>query len=554
MQGILSRGEHHFASVSTAQEAWDFIHQNVKVDLVFTELQLAGPANGLALVQRLKADRLLKLLPIVIYAEHGDRDSVKRSLELHIQGFHIKPYHDDDIFAEIAKTEANPWRSQHFEEEKSFCKMMGYRPDEVHRMLDAVRQAVEGAFAPLQEHGARERSTEITALVKPLVERAEEAGAWGLVECLNGLVDSAQQGTWGELPADLAAVRFACQLIRYRLDGTIVPPGFQRGSELGDEAEARERERWKTAPADQRCPMVDWARLQQEIDGLAGVPVIDTSAASFQMMANGHPSCLNPLMDIVDRDPGLAALVLVAANKEHPAKEGENVIEDARLSVSLLGETRLESLARQIPVARSRFMELPPVLDWGRFWMFQRGVARIARFTCHYLEFYSMESLARMAGLLHDLGKVILLRLHPVGFQVLVDHARQHRVSLGETEKLFLGCTTFQIGARFAARSHLSGHYVNVMRWVDQPEAATEDRALVAIVSLARHLCQLNAVGACGEPALGAPLPLQDTPEWRVLQEHLFPSFDLQKFELSVHAACQELRNEFSGHGPTRVA
>jgi hypothetical protein len=122
-------------------------------------------------------------------------------------------------------------------------------------------------------------------------------------------------------------------------------------------------------------------------------------------------------------------------------------------------------------------------------------------------------------------------------------------VPLSEAEKLFLDCTTREIGAHFAARFHLSPHYVNVIRWVDDPVAATDDRPLVAIISLARDLCRHCQVGACGEPDLGPPPPLEETPEWLILKEHLFPSFDLRKFELAVHAACQDLRHDFSGRG-----
>ncbi|MDI1247442.1 MAG: hypothetical protein PSV13_01040, partial [Lacunisphaera sp.] len=96
-------------------------------------------------------------------------------------------------------------------------------------------------------------------------------------------------------------------------------------------------------------------------------------------------------------------------------------------------------------------------------------------------------------------------------------------------------------------RSQLSPHYISVMRWIDNPEAATADASLVAIVSLARDLCRHLEVGAAGDPVLENPLPLNETPEWRVLSDRLFPSFNLREFELQVHGFCQQMRLEFSG-------
>ena len=78
MKGVLTRGHHRLVVVATALEAWDFITRNVKVDLVFVELKLEGD-GGLALVQRLRGDPFLKLMPVVIYTAAGPRDGAPRA-------------------------------------------------------------------------------------------------------------------------------------------------------------------------------------------------------------------------------------------------------------------------------------------------------------------------------------------------------------------------------------------------------------------------------------------------------------------------------------------
>ena len=118
---------------------------------------------------------------------------------------------------------------------------------------------------------------------------------------------------------------------------------------------------------------------------------------------------------------------------------------------------------------------------------------------------------------------------------------------LRQTEKLFLGCTTMELGAHFAERTGLSRRFVHVMRWIDDPAAATDDAKLVAILSLARDLCRHNQVGASGDPAHANFVPIEQTDEWRILRESIYPSFNLQKFEKQIHAQCARLRTEFSG-------
>ena len=183
MKGILARGNHRFVAVETAADAWDFIQRNVKVDLVIVEIALEGD-GGLSLIQRLKGDCCLKLLPVLVYTARGDRETVKRVLDLRAQNFLIKPYHDNAIFAEIAKAVVNPWRQQHFEEEKSFCQMMGLTPDALHKMLEDLRTTLLVARAPLQKWAGMMATQPACDEVSILSTKAEEAGAWGVVEYL----------------------------------------------------------------------------------------------------------------------------------------------------------------------------------------------------------------------------------------------------------------------------------------------------------------------------------------------------------------------------------
>jgi HD-like signal output (HDOD) protein/CheY-like chemotaxis protein len=550
MHGILARGNHRLATVDNPMQAWDFLHRNPGVDLIFTELKFSN-GGGLPFIEKLKQDPLLKLVPVVVYTEHGSREAVKQAIGLRVQNFLVKPYHDDDIFAEIDKSDSDPWRNKHFEEEKSFCKLMGYTPAEARQLLvDLVRALAENREAFRKCATAIEPSN-LPPITDPLIEKAEAAGAWCLVECLQLMTAHAQEEHWPKGPADLEMLDFCHLLIACRVD-----PSRDQAPDFGAlvvEASAKNEAAihldWSTAAAEGRCPLLNLEFLCRQIDGLKGCPVIDSAAAAFQMVANGHRSCINPLMDVVARDPGLSAQMLIAANAVHPPKADDfDHIEDARLAVGLLGEVRLQQQARTLVITRERVMNLPPGFNWTNFWTYQRGVARIAQTICRDLEFNSLEPAARTAGQLHDIGKLILAHLHPVGFRVILEHARSHRQTLAEAEKLFLGCTTMQLAAYFADRFGLSRRFANVMRWIDDPAAATADTKLVAIISLARDLCRHNQVGTSGDPVLANLVPIEETAEWAILKDSVYPSFNLHKFEVQIHAQCGRLRTELSGH------
>lgn len=547
MKGILARAEHRFAAVDCVAQAWDFLRRNPGTDLVFTGLKLEGRGNGLELVRNLRADPILNHVPVVIYTAHGDRASVQGAIALRVQNFLAKPYHDDAIFAEIAKAGATPWRNRFCVEESAFCQQTDLTPVARQQLLAGLHTAIELAREQLRSvAGAADFQAAGEQLV-PLRRQAEATGATAVLDALARLYTLGEEGRWKLWPAALEQLDLAALLVVDRLDEQRAAPDFYTAAEIAAGAEAAERAAWVAAPAAGRCPVVPWEQLQREIATLPGCPVIDSAAASFQMIANGEPSSLTPLMDLVARDPGLSALVLITANRTRPPAMDTDRIEDARLAVGLLGEARLQALARQLVLTEEHVMDLPPAFSWPRFWSFQRGVARIAQLICRELGFDSLESVARTAGQLHDLGKLILAHLHPIGFQTILAHARQHRVPLAAAEKLYLGCTSAQIAAHFADHSGLSRRFGNVMRWIDNPAAATEDAELVAIISLARTLCRHNRVGTSGDPLSEKLVPIESTAEWQILRENLYPSFNPGKFATMIHGQCAQLRTELNG-------
>lgn len=547
MNGILARGGHRFAAVGSVAEAWDFIQRNICVDLIFLEQKLDGE-SGLSLVQNLRADCFLKPIPVVIYTGAGDRETVRQAMALRVQDFLVKPYREDQIYNEVRKALANPWRNQHFEEEKSFCAVMGYTRDALHERLAKLGDALEALVGTLTELAEAGQFGAAVARLEALSAEAEAAGAWVAVELLGELRQRAEGGFGPGFVERLKTLQFAHRLIFAHLNPAAVPEDFVTHEERAAAAESKARAVWFDAPAEDRCPVVNWNQLAGQLDALAGCPMIDSVAAEFQMSATGHPSSLAPLMDLAEMDPGLSAHLLAAANRVRHGDDSPNSepIENPGICVSFLGEVKLAALASGLLKAEERRMNVAPG-DWAGFWMFQVGVGRMARYTCRYLSFQSLESRAYVAGLLHDIGKLLLLHLHPVGFEAMLDYARREQVAATVAEEKFLGCTTRQMGAHFASRHGLPHCYANVMRWVHDPTEATEDAVLVASVALAREMCQKNRVGWCGEFVAPEVRAMTATPAWQVLRQTLFPSFDLDRFEAEAQAECEEIKRELHG-------
>ncbi len=543
MRGILTRSGHRCVSVTSSPDAWTSLRNLVKFDLAFVELKLKGE-NGISFITKLREDSFLQHLPVVVYTSVGDQMVVKKALSLHIQNYLIKPYNDNHIYAEIAKATANSWRNLLFEEEKSFCAQMGFPTATLRAMREKLLDEIDCLCIILPLFNVDDRQKEIEASIESLCSNCESAGYWGLVELLGKMKAKIEVKRWEDLPPFIHDLEYAKKLLFCQIHPEHLPEGFLSESERKEKEESRERRRWLDTDIRVSGPLMQRTGVLAQLDGLQSCPVMDTVAASFLMFADGQASNLSNIAELVTRDPGLTAQVLVAVNKIE--RDDMNVVEDPRTAISLLGEIRLSSLARTLPTIEERHMQVPPV-TWPHYWMYLMGVARMAQYACRNLEMKELESNAYTAGLLHDLGKLLLLKLYPFGFQAIVTHSKNHTEPLHAAELSYISITTREMAVHFAEQCSLPACYRNVIKYVENPQDATADAELVAAVSLARFLCMHNHVGYCGDlPHDHAPC-IEETPAWQVLRTRIFPSFNIRQFEAQAHAYSKELRQELLG-------
>lgn len=543
MQGILTRGQHRCLIANDSATALKMLRELVKFDLVFLELKLTKGENGMHFLQHLRDDCFLKVLPVVVYSSVTHQEIVKKALTLKIQNYLIKPYRDEAIYAEIDKAAANPWRNLHFEEEKSFCTQMGIKPGDLKKMLHELRVALHAAVEPLQDCAETRNAKNATELVGPLAERAEAAGAWGVVEYLQSLKEKVEARNWPSLKQSKEDLGFVCTLIDCHIDRNYTPTGFYSDQERKEQEEAKQRAQWMEADVS-RGSLVHPSEIERHLDQFQAGPVIDTVAAAFLMNADGRAPSLNQLIDLVSKDPWLTAQVLITANQlDH---DDMTSIEDIRLAVTMIGYVKLTAMAKTMPLVEERHFRMLST-TWAHYWMFQVAVARVAQYAATNLELTDLAANAYVAGLLHDYGRLALVRHYPFSFQAITAYAKHHLIPLHEAEKKYLGITTREIGDLLAHRLGLPSVYCNVIRYVGIPEELGERGYMAALVTLARNLCLQNQIGFSGEPPLALP-HLEDTPAWQILRARVFPSFNLKKFESQTHNFCTALKQELSGH------
>lgn len=321
--------------------------------------------------------------------------------------------------------------------------------------------------------------------------------------------------------------------------GQRIPKGFLRKDEKDAEDIKREAEsidHWNKMIDSKTFPVVSEAKLRREVAALKGCPVVGSAAAAFALATGGMVTSLHPLMDLAEHDPGLAFQMLQNANAVRQAKKKdfESFIEDARMCVNFLGEKRLSVVAKAFPRCSESFMYLNEDANWASHLKFLLATANIARFTCQEMELLNIEHSAFLGALLHDIGTLLFLRVQPAGYIPVYLYAQEHNLSIAESEILHMGITSRQMAIQFIENKAIPTSCKNVIRWVDQPEEATEDFELVSVVAIARYMCRLCKVGFSGEINQKDLLPLEHTQLWNSIKDRVFPSFNVSNFEALV--------------------
>ncbi len=238
------------------------------------------------------------------------------------------------------------------------------------------------------------------------------------------------------------------------------------------------------------------------LDRVPSLPVMPPLADQLLALALAADTDLGELLDLVERDPVLCALVLRLVNSAAAGIPRE--ITSLTRSVVLLGPAHVASLA----LAAAMGGVLPPDLGANR-WQHGFAVACAARAVAEHIAPQLTET-AFAAGMLHDIGTLIVSAL--AGGHVPTAAEPQMRMLL---EYNAVGADHAQLGAALAERWRLPAALVEAISQHHDPRCFHDPaRRLAAIIvtgeAVADELCGTSDCGSADPVALVAALPVRD--------------------------------------------
>lgn len=200
--------------------------------------------------------------------------------------------------------------------------------------------------------------------------------------------------------------------------------------------------------------------------------------------------------DIISRDPAFAARLLKMANSPYYGLSQN--IDSIAHAIDVLGVEKLSDLTIATLVI-DKFRGIPKdlvVLD--EFWKHSIGCGLIAKELAELAKETRTDKYY-IAGLLHDIGSLLLYSKIPVQSRLLLSEARLNEKNLNVVEKEHLGFDHAKVGAKLLTEWLLSDFYINTTLYHNDPLKAGHYFKAASIVHLADTIAYELKLGDNGE-------------------------------------------------------
>lgn len=281
----------------------------------------------------------------------------------------------------------------------------------------------------------------------------------------------------------------------------------------------------------------------KRIRNIEDLPTLPSVALEVLSLAHQPDVSIQGIAECIHRDPPLAAKVLRMANSVF-YRRGDRKVETLHHAIIFLGLAEIINITTSLSVfsaLKSRKAREVSVRE--SFWDHSVATGLIAR---HVDRKLCMRTMGRefVAGLLHDIGKIILDQYFHQEFITAYTMSIEQDRPMYETEMEVCGTTHMEVGFFIAQKWNLPSYLADVILWHHQPSQANS-RDMAALVSMANLLAKATRL-SCGGDRMSFVLADQDA--WRVLRERglAVDSLDIERITFEMETIGDQVKSYIS--------
>jgi len=223
------------------------------------------------------------------------------------------------------------------------------------------------------------------------------------------------------------------------------------------------------------------------------MPPLPQSIIQILEIVNNDKSSSQELAKVFERDPTLAVNILKLANL--PVYGFTSRISTINHAIVCLGLKMVKSIALTSCTHEMLNKEIPAYsLGEGMLWQHAISCATCARIIAQRIGYKDNEE-AYIAGLLLDIGKIILSGFAEDEFNQVSERAEKNKIPFNIAEQEVLGFGHPQVGGRIIKKWNLPSALVEAVQYHHQPNNTKTHKTLTNIVHLADAISCMLGIG-----------------------------------------------------------
>ena len=237
-------------------------------------------------------------------------------------------------------------------------------------------------------------------------------------------------------------------------------------------------------------------RPELDIDSIEDLPTLPSVYAEVERLCQNPDVDAVELNEVIQSDPSITLKLLRLANSAFFGFSRK--VTSVKDAVSLLGNQTVKNAVLSISIFEAaKDQKTTAGLDRKGFWQHSAGVGSIVRFLAGKLQIEREEGFT--AGILHDIGKIILDGLFPEYYAPVLKAVAQKNILILQAEEEELGLLHTLVGQELAEAWQIPDSLVQGIAHHHSPEASQIDPELASLVHIGDVLCRNAGVGSGGD-------------------------------------------------------
>jgi len=266
------------------------------------------------------------------------------------------------------------------------------------------------------------------------------------------------------------------------------------------------------------------ANIREIITGLGDLPTLPTVVSKVVAMCDDPMTSAGDMEQVFSMDQALTAKVLKLINSSYFSLPRR--VSSVTRAVAFLGFNAVKAIALTSSVLEMFSGEKGGSnLDYLAFWRHALGTAAGAKILAKKTRLFQMDD-AFVAGLLHDIGKIVLDQLIHDQYVEVLRCARDESLWILRAEQKLLGFDHTEVGEMVADQWKLPELLSTAIRYHHSPSGVGKNLIkFVGVVHMADYLCRASGVGSGGD----AQMPVLQQEMVRVLGVSAQDQKDVEK-------------------------